>query len=60
MIPLVEFGGTLQVKATIVVLTHPSIWHCCVLWRHYGPLQGKEAALQMLKEAIEVAGIPRC
>jgi hypothetical protein len=59
MIPLVKFGGIMQVKTTIVALTHPSIWHRCVLGRRYGPLRGKEAELQMLKDAIEVADIPR-
>jgi uracil-DNA glycosylase len=60
LIPGVKFGGSVPVKATVVGLTHPSIWYRCVLGRCYGALRGKEAELQMLKDAIEVAGIPRC
>jgi hypothetical protein len=60
LIPCAEFGRTMPVKAAVIGLTHPSIWHRCVLGRCYGALRGKEAELQMLQDAIEVAGIPRC
>jgi len=50
----------MPVTATVVGLAHSSIWHRCVLGLCYGGLRGKDAELQMLKEAIEGAGIPRC
>lgn len=53
----VKFDGNISVKATVVALTHPSLWHRCVLGRRYGFLSGKVAELQMLKEAVELSGI---
>lgn len=52
--------GPVPVEATVVGLTHPCMWHRCVMERRYGALRGKEAELQMLKEAVGVAGVPGC
>jgi SAM-dependent methyltransferase len=48
-----------NVTATVVALTHPCLWHRCVVWRQYGVLQGREAELQMLHDAITFSGLRR-
>jgi hypothetical protein len=55
MIPTVYFPEPVNVRATMVALTHPSLWPRCVSLRRYGALQGKEAELQMLHEARTIA-----
>jgi hypothetical protein len=57
MLPTVHFLEPINVRATIAALTHPSLWHRCVLERSYGSLRGKEAELQMLHEAIMISGV---
>jgi hypothetical protein len=46
-----------NVQATVAALTHPSLWHRCVITRRYGKLAGKEAKLRLLQDAIEMAGV---
>jgi uracil-DNA glycosylase len=57
MLPTVHFPAPVNVRATIAALTHPSLWHRCVRERRYGVLRGKEAELQMLREAKALARI---
>lgn len=57
MLPTVHFREPINVRATVAALTHPSLWHRCVLERSYGSLHGREAELQMLREAIMISGI---
>jgi hypothetical protein len=57
LIPRVDFGSAVNVQATVAALTHPSLWHRCVITRRYGKLAGKAAELSLLQGAIEMAGI---
>jgi hypothetical protein len=57
MIPAVHFHEPVNVTATVVALTHPCLWHRCVVGRQYGALQGREAELQMLHDAITFSGL---
>jgi len=56
MIPTVHFHAPVNVTATVSALPHPCLWHRCVVWRQYGALQGREAELQMLHDAITFSG----
>jgi hypothetical protein len=57
LIPRAHFGSAVNVQATVVALTHPSLWHRCVMTRRYGDLTGKAAELALLQDAVEMAGI---
>ena len=60
LIPRVHFAKALNVQSTVVALTHPSLWHRCVMTRRYGNLAGKAAELTLLQNAMEMAGIAPC
>ena len=57
LIPQVNFGQTINVRATVAALTHPCMWHRCVMMRHYGKLVGRQGELTLLQDAIQIAGI---
>jgi hypothetical protein len=57
MLPTVHFRAPADVRATVTALTHTSLWHRCVVERRYGALHGREAELQMLRDAIKMSGI---
>jgi hypothetical protein len=57
LIPNVDFGNAVNVQATVAALTHPCMWHRCVMMRRYGALHGREAELTLLQDAIKIAKI---
>lgn len=57
LIPRVHFAKAVNVQSTVAALTHPSLWHRCVMTRCYGVLVGKEAELTLLQDALEISGL---
>lgn len=44
--------------AAVAALTHPSLWHRCVMGRSYTGMNGKDAELALLKEAVKLSLSP--